>query len=479
MLGVIVAKELAEARRDGRVLAILGLMASLIVVGLLAAWASHARQQVEVRRAQTQDRQTFERQGAKPSHSAAHFGRMAYKPPAPLAIFDPGASPYLGQVIWLEAHRQDPAMLRPAEDAPELSRLADLSVAGVLTSLLPLLMFVMGSGAFAAERERGTMRQLMTTGVTAGAIFRGKLLSLAGTGFLISFVVIGISTAIAAWSAAAAPFDTIVRGAGLLAGFTAYAGICAGVALLVSARARTATAALLVLLTVWAVSVVIAPRLAAGMAELLHPTPSGAAFWTRVSQVTRDDRRKRGSEELRRIEASVISRAVGRSLTEQDVASLKVNRAALGQEVSEVLGAQAHAKAYADLYEIHDRQQRVRRWASIVAPAVPLLHWSSAMAGGDLRAHRHFALEAERQRQLIVRKMNEDMMLNGAGQGYDYLASADFWRTIPDFAYEPPPAAFALRAAFVDFLLLLACCAVAIWGAWRSACRQRMIQEQP
>lgn len=478
MLGVIVAKELAEARRDGRVVAILGLIASLLVVGLLAAWATQAKQQVGVRRAQTQDRQTFERQGAKPSHSAAHFGRMAYKPPAPLAIFDPGVSPYLGQVIWLEAHRQDPAMFRPAEDAPELSRLADLSAAGVLTSLLPLLMFVMGSGAFAAERERGTMRQLMTTGVSPGVIFRGKLLSLAATGFLISFVVIGISTALAAWSAAAAALDTMLRGAGLLAGFSAYAGISAGVALLVSARARTATAALLVLLTVWAVSVVIAPRLAAGMAELLHPTPASTAFWSQVSQLTGENRPKRGSEELRRIETSVISRAVGRSLSDQEIASLKVNRAALAQEVSEVLGAQAYGEAYANLFDIHHEQQRVRRLAAVLTPALSLLHWSSAMAGTDLSAHRHFSVEAERQRQLIVRKMNEDMMLNGAGQGYEYLASAAFWRTIPEFAYQPPPVAAAMRQALADALMLLAWSATAIWAAWRSACRQRMIQER-
>ena len=71
---------------------------------------------------------------------------MAYKPLPALAVFDPGAAPYLGQVIWLEAHRQDPAMFRPAEDSPELRRLADLSVAGVLTHLLPLLIFVMGYG---------------------------------------------------------------------------------------------------------------------------------------------------------------------------------------------------------------------------------------------------------------------------------------------------------------------------------------------
>jgi ABC-2 type transport system permease protein len=103
------------------------------------------------------------------------------------------------------------------------------------------------------------------------------------------------------------------------------------------------------------------------------------------------------------------------------------------------------------------------------------MHWSSAMSGTDISAHRHYSLAAERQRQLIVRKMNEDMLLNGAGQGYDYLASEDFWRTVPDFVYRPPSAGSALRAALPDVLLLLAWSALALLAAWLSARRQRAI----
>ena len=75
-----------------------------------------------------------------------------------------------------------------------------------------------------------------------------------------------------------------------------------------------------------------------------------------------------------------------------------------------------------------------------LSPAIALLHWSSALAGTDIAAHQHFALAAERQRQTLIRKINEDMMVNGARQGYDYLASAEFWRTVPDFVYRAPPA---------------------------------------
>jgi ABC-2 type transport system permease protein len=249
-----------------------------------------------------------------------------------------------------------------------------------------------------------------------------------------------------------------------------YACACAGIALLVSAMARTATSALLVLLTLWAISIAVVPRIAASAGELLHPTPDSGSFWTNASETLRTTRPKRGSEALRQVEQQVISRALGREVAPNEIP--KLNRAALGQEISEVLGAQVYARAYQALYEIYDRQRETRRALSVLSPAIALSHWSSALAGADLDAHRHFADAAEQQRLTLIRKINEDMMVNGADRAYDYLASADFWRTVPDFAYRAPAAARAMRSALIDLLLLLAWAVLAVSMAWRAARRQ-------
>lgn len=474
MIGAIARKELLVLRRDGRVLALLGLIGALTLLALLTAWATHVKHERQVRQSQAADGAAFLQQGNKPSHSAAHFGRMAYKPPAALAIFDPGAAPYLGQAIWLEAHRQDPAMFRPAEDAPELSRLADLSTAGVLTSLLPLLIFVMGHGVLAGERERGTLRQVMAASAGHGDIFAGKIIAVAGVGVCIALAVIAVATTAAVVAGeGGGRFDTIVRGAGLSVGFATYACICAGIALLVSAFARTATSSLLILLTLWAVSIVVMPRIAATVADALHPTPDSDSFWTDAAESIRATRPKRGSEALRQVEQRVINRALGRELAPGAMANL--NRAALGQEISEVLGAQVYTQAFGALYTTYDRQRAARRALSTLSPAIALSHWSSALAGTDLDAHRHFADSAERQRREVIRKINEDMMVNGAGQAYDYLAPADFWRTVPDFTYRALPVVHAMRRTLIDLLMLLAWCAVSVGAAWLAARRQPAI----
>ncbi len=470
----MVKKELKEYRRDKRVLGIVGLMGSLVLVSLITGWATHTQQQRQVRQSQRDDQATFLNQAEKPPHSAAHFGRMAYKPAPPLAVFDPGAAPYLGQVIWLEAHRQDPAMFRPAEDSPELRRLADLSVAGVLTMLLPLLIFLTGYGAFAAERERGTLRQIMSVGPGLRSLFAGKITTLAGVGIGVAFVACCVSIVLALTAPdSVSAGDTMLRGVGLILGYGFYCLAFAAVALSVSARTGSATSALLILLSIWAASVVILPRVAARVAEHVYPTPDSGVFWSETSRAIREGRPDRGSEEYRATERMVLSRALGREVTAQQAASMDVDRRGLSLEVSEILGARAYTEAYRALYATYENQQRIRRLISILSPTITLQHFSSALAGTDISAHRHFALAAERQRNIVIRAMNEDMMLNGAGRS-DYLASRDLWRSIPDFVYQPAAASLAIRSAVWDFLVLVSWSGTAFGLAWLSACRQRV-----
>ncbi|MGH8189761.1 MAG: ABC transporter permease subunit, partial [Steroidobacteraceae bacterium] len=321
MIGSIVAKELVEHRRDGRVLGIAVLIAALLLVSLVTGWSAQTLQRHALGTAQTDDQATFLKQEEKPPHSAAHFGRMAYKPLPALGIFDPGAMPYLGQVVWLEAHRRNPAMFRAAEDSPELRRLADLSVAGILQLLLPLLIFLMGYATFAGERERGTLRQVLSAGPGIRSLFAGKLAAVAGSGVAVALAAVGASTALGA-TADGSAWDTIVRGSGLALGYILYVVLLAAVALFVSARSRNAAAALLILLSAWALSVVAVPRIAASVAERAYPTPDIAVFRSEASEAIRAGRPDRNSEEYRALERLALSRAMGRDVTADEVARM-------------------------------------------------------------------------------------------------------------------------------------------------------------
>jgi len=92
---------------------------------------------------------------------------------------------------------------------------------------------------------------------------------------------------------------------------------------------------------------------------------------------------------------------------------------------------------------------------SWLAPAIAVQNLSSALSGTDIASHQNFTRQAELQRQRIISKMNEDMMLNGAGQSFYYESDNDFWRSVPAFQYQPPSTGFAYSNAGWDYLILL------------------------
>ncbi len=474
MIRAILAKELLEYRRDGRLHGVLNVMLALAAGCLFTAWPTYTSQQRAAIEAQGRDQEAFVQQGDKAPHAAAHFGRMAHKPSSALAMFDPGGTPYLGQVIWLEAHRQDPAMFRPAEDSPELRRLADLSIAGVLTLASPLILCLVGAGVFAGERERGSLRQLMSVGVRPGVLYAGKIGALASVGVAVTSIVIGVSIAVAiASSSMAAAADIVVRGVWLIAAYAAYNVAFAAIVVSISAQARSTAAALMLALCTWAGACVLVPRLAASLAEHLYPTPDAGLFWVDASARVRAQQLERASPEYRSLQREVLSRALGREIKAEEADRIAVNRFGLALEISERVGAKAHAEAYGSLYDTYAKQQRMRRLLALLSPTITLQHASSALAGTDISAHHHFAQAAEQQRNLMMRVMNEDLMLRGAGQDFDYLASAELWRRVPEFVYQTPSASFALRSAAPDLVGLLCWTMAALWVAFRIAARQR------
>lgn len=466
MIGVIARKEITEYRRDGRILALVGLTAMLLLIALLTGWATQVERQRQARQLQSDDQATFVKQGAKPTHSAAHFGRMAYKPVPPLASFDPGSSPYLGQVIWLEAHRRGPAMFRPAEDAPELRRLSDLSVAGILALLLPLLIFLLAHGSVVGERERGTWHHALSSGAAYDRLFFGKFIAIAAIGIGIALTSVATSVAIAIGGAPRdVAVDAVIRGAGLGTLYVLYGLLLCSIALAVSARARSSVSALLILLSIWAVCAVIAPRVAADVADRLHPTPDSASFWKQTADAIRSSKPKRGSDEYRTIERDVLSRALGRAVTTEEASTLSLNRQGLNLEIGEILGAKAFDAAYDGLHETYEAQRRVRQWFALLAPTISLQHVSSALAGTDVEAHRDFTRAAEQQRRLIIRLLNEDLMRRGPS------ADRALWGEIPNFTYRPPPVSQSLRPVSRDIVVLALWSVAALWMAWRQTCK--------
>ena len=158
MIRHVVRKEFTDVIRDGRFRWSAILVGSLLLVSLAHGWVQARKASQEHAAAQATAREHWETQGEKNPHSAAHYGVYAFKPRLALSFVDEGVDPFTGTSVWLEAHRQNDFLLRPAQDATAAQRIGALTAAQVLQHLVPLLIVLLTFGAFASERERGTPR---------------------------------------------------------------------------------------------------------------------------------------------------------------------------------------------------------------------------------------------------------------------------------------------------------------------------------
>ncbi|MYC87176.1 MAG: hypothetical protein F4X22_02920, partial [Gemmatimonadales bacterium] len=154
----IVRKEFTDVLRDGRFRWCSVLVGALLLVSLGHGWVQAREAQREHAAAQATAREHWESQGEKNPHSAAHYGIYAFKPRLALSFVDEGVDPYTGTSVWLEAHRQNDFLLRPAQDATAAQRIGALTAAQVLQHLVPLLIILLTFGAGAGARGAGPPR---------------------------------------------------------------------------------------------------------------------------------------------------------------------------------------------------------------------------------------------------------------------------------------------------------------------------------
>jgi ABC-2 type transport system permease protein len=454
MIAIIAAKDVREVIRDGRLLWAGGLIVLLMLVALAAGWNRQAQVNSERTAGQSLDYEAWLQQGHRHPHDAAEQGMHVFKPEPPLAILDPGIEPFVGSTVWLQAHRQSELKFRPAQDATGLQRFGELSPAWILQVLLPLIVIVIGFNAVSGERERGTLRQLLSIGVPARRLLFGKAAALAGSvAALIAPMCLVFLAIVVARLPAGERLDVAYRMAWLATGYSLYLGFYLFLTLAVSALARSSRMALVLLLGFWVATTLIAPRAASETANLLYPTPSRLAFDEHLSHD--------------------LSKAAGKAWTAhfgvrtQWDPSLPLSKWGAALKVDDEAGYGVLDETFGKLWDTFERQQRLQQWVGIIAPITALRSFSMGLAGTDFSQHRDFSSAAEDQRRKIQDIVSEDLIKHADPLGnahFTYKAGSALWASVPQFRYEPPPVSFALARHWPGLALLavMFCFAVAL-----------------
>lgn len=447
--------------------------ALLLVLTLAAVFVSleraHSVETQRTRLQQNADAQ-WDSQPDRHPHRVVHYGHYVFRPLTALAFFDFGVAPFTGSTLYLEGHRQNSANFSDAGQSSLLLRFGQLTPAFVLQVLAPLLLLFLGFGAVARERERGQLRLMLAHGVSGSALVAGKLLAHGVLALLLA------APALCALAGIAALQPSLGAAAGwLAAGYAAYLLLWACGAVLVSSLVRRARDALLLLVGLWALAVILLPRVLPDVASGMVPRPTRiemeAAIHAELARI--GDSHNPDDPYFRNFRDSVLKR-YGVSKVED----LPVNYKGLVIEEGERLTSEQFLRSMQRDFALQAAQGRVLESASLAVPVLALRSMSAALADTDRAAHERFLLAGEDYRYRLIQALNrlhaqKVKYHNDRGQ----RISADYWRALPRYQHPASPLESVVSRQAWPALAILAgwIAAVILAAAWAARRMERNI----
>ncbi len=472
MIWKIAKKEFVEMRRDGRFRWSALIVLALLVAALALGWKNYTTARAEQMRAQAESRESWETQGERNPHSAAHFGVYAFKPKMPLSLIDSGLDSFTGTNVWVEAHYQNPLRGRPVEDVTALQRFGELTAAAVLQLLLPLVIIFLVFDAFAGERANGTLRQILSVGISRLSLVLGKTLGfLAGhLVLLVPAVVVGVS-ALSLATNNEALLSSVPRFLLMCASYLIYFGAFIGIALAVSAIASSTRLALIILLGFWIFSCLLAPRIANDLAERIYRVPSAEEFWADVDKDLKNgiDGHNPANNRTNELEQKILAQ-YGVAKKED----LPINFNGIALDASEQYADQVFDKHWGKVWQTYYAQETVQKISGVSAPFLSIRSVSQGLAGTDLAHTEHFTSSVERYRREFNRFLNLNFAENSTTKdGYKYFVSREVWEKSPEFNYAAPDTKWVLSGQIFNFAVLCLWCFGALGAAVFAANRMR------
>lgn len=298
MFRTLFVKEIREALASRRFWVILALCMVLIPMGVEVSLKDYQTRlhnyQEAVRIYQDQTKTVFD---------ILYKGGKAFAPPSPLSFLSHGLELVLPNIAETQAkYMQPPAIMRfgnnQGRDNLYEFFYGPFDLIFIIGVVMSFLAIIMTYGAIAGEKEKGTLRQILSNSVPRAKIILAKATA-NGVVLIIPFLLaLVLSLAILEVQGSSSLF---VGGAWILIAVAVLVaalliGAFFNLGLLVSALTKQAVPALVTLLLAWVFLYGVYPRLAAAAAQVIYPVKSEARVALEKNQIRRNIEKERDAE---------------------------------------------------------------------------------------------------------------------------------------------------------------------------------------
>ncbi len=415
------------------------------------------------------------------------------RPPNPLSIFNVGLDKRLGNEIWI-SHSFVPTLWDTGTyklTNPLLNLFTSIDIIFIFEVVLSLIALIFAYDAIAGERERGTLRLVVTHPVRRGQILLAKYISAMLCllvplliSLLLAVILLTTSTVISL------SISDFLRIGGIILSSVVYLSVFYLIGMLISAVTRRTGTALMLAMFIWGFWVLVYPNaVLAAIAPPQTSQPGMVSAYEEIKQIWEafDRERKQflandafpGEDP----DFGMVDTdpnwiwGSGYEYFHKDSSTLRYDYHAVSNidKLSEASKPQVpHAQDYyrflgPQMVNAAERAWLVRKQALetiFVQPAIVdriLLRGSpvgmydaatQAWAGTDLRGLRDFFEAARRHRRTLI-DYYYDKKAFGAQQWFSADKGAVDWDSLPQFSFQRSDVQVNAARAFPDICLLL------------------------
>ena len=381
-------------------------------------------------------RELWENNPDKNPHRMAHYGYVVFRQKYPLSFFDFGMDNYLGNSIFLEAHKQNTVNFSEASFSNSLLRFGEISAGMIFQLLIPLLIFFWGFDLITRDRETGTLKIILSQAVSWKELLLGKtlgLFTLVLTVFLPSAIIVLIFST---YGLSAKNIGVFNRYLMMILGYLIYYLIISFLAIITSSRARTSKAALIQLIGFWLFFTLMLPKISQAAGQIAFPAPSKIEFDAAVEKeiIKQGDSHNPNDPHFKELKDSLLN-----AYNVKSIEDLPFNYSGIVMQEGEKLSANTYKHHQDSLTDIFQRQQNVVRWTALLNPYMAIKNLSMAVSGTDFAEYNNFQKQSEDYRYMIVQALNkmqiEHVKVGTSLVEKDAAISNQFWKKLPPFKY--------------------------------------------
>lgn len=456
---ILIAKLFMKTAFSNKAVFILTVFIGLLLIfATFSGWTNFKNQNEMKAKYQEQSRKDWLSNPNKHPHRMAHYGNFAFRPKAPLSVFDFGMESFFGNSIYLEAHKQNSTNFSEAGFSTGLLRFGEISIAMILQILLPLLIFFLGFSSIASERENGTLKILLSQGLSWKQLILGKSYGLIGvimTLFIPLMMVISVI-----WVTIQGEninIEEILRLVLIILSYFVYLSIFCVIAVLVSAVSKTSKTALTSLIGLWLMLTIVLPRASQALGKAIYEAPSKAKFESAIDEdVTKvGDSHNPNDPYFKSLKDSVLA-----VYKVDSVKKLPFNYGGFQMKEGEKISANIYQKHQNRLLAIYEKQNSFSKIVAFFNPYMAIKNLSMALSNTDFASYVDFQAQAEVYRYHMTDEMNDLQMKYVSNEaknsaGLKNAIDKKHWKDLHDFQYKQTGIVKVFKNDFISILALL------------------------